>query len=72
MMAAIAAHMKIGFELAIEQHLLAARAFVPEILRYRLPGNNRPDLRQDEIGQPTHRRLVAGRRRLVEPPSLSA
>ena len=60
MMAAIAADVKIGFELAIKQHLLAARAFVPEIVRHRLPGDDRPDLRQDEIGQPAHRRLVAG------------
>src|SRR5271167_1256643 len=69
MMAAVAADMKIGFELAIEQHLLAARAFVPEIFRHRLPGDDRPDLRQHEIGEPAHRGLVAARRWLVEPTS---
>src|SRR5438552_16411438 len=67
MVAAIAADMEIGFEVARKQHLLASRAFLPEIVRHRLLGDNRPDLRQDEIGQPIHRRLVAGRRLLVEP-----
>src|SRR5438270_13598691 len=68
MMAAVAANMKIGFELAIKQHLLAAWAFVPEIFRHPLPGDDCPDLRQNKIGEPAHRRLVAGRRCLVEPP----
>src|SRR5438067_13921631 len=68
MLAAVAANMKIGFELAIKQHLFAARAFVPEIFRHPLPGDDRPDLRQNKIGEPAHRRLVAGCRCLVEPP----
>ena len=66
MMTAIAADVKVGIELALKQHLLAARAFVPEIVRHRLPGDDRPDLRQHDIGQPAHGRLVAGRRGLVE------
>src|SRR5438067_13502508 len=71
MLAAVAANMKIGFELAIKQHLLAAWAFVPEIFRHPLPGDDRADLRRHKIGEPAHRRLVAGRRCLVEAPSLS-
>ena len=34
MVAAIAANVQIGLQLAVEQHLLAARAFVPEIVRH--------------------------------------
>src|SRR5262245_66235735 len=59
MMPAIAADMQIGLELAIKQHLFAARAFVPEVVRHRFPANRRADLRQDEIRQPAHRRLLA-------------
>ncbi len=44
------ADIEIGLELAMEEHLAAARAFVPEIVRHLL----RADLRQDEIGQPAH------------------
>ena len=55
---AIAADMEIGFELATKQHLLAARALRPQIVRYRLLGDDRPNLRQDEVGQPIHRRPV--------------
>src|SRR5208282_5647538 len=64
--AAIAADVEIGFELAIKQHLLATRAFRPQILRHRLLGHDCADLRQDEIGEPIHRRLVTGWRWLVD------
>jgi hypothetical protein len=49
--AAIATDVEIGFELAIKQHLLAARAFLPQIVRNRLLGDDRPDLRQDIFGR---------------------
>jgi hypothetical protein len=65
-MAAIATDVEIGFELAIKQHLLAARAFRPQIFRNRLFGDDRPDLGQDVVAQPIHRRLVAGWRPFVE------
>ncbi len=54
MVPAIAADEQVRLELAVEQHLLAARAFVPEIVRHALPGDDRPDLRQHEIGEPVH------------------
>jgi hypothetical protein len=41
--------MEIGFELAIKQHLLAARTFVPEIVRHRFSADSRSDFRQDKI-----------------------
>src|SRR5262249_32204491 len=69
MMPAIAADMEIGFELAVKQHLLAAGTLRPQIVQNRFFGDDRPDLWQDEVAQPIHRRLVAGRRSLVEPPS---
>ena len=59
MMAAAAADVEIGLELAMEQHLPAARAFVPEIVRHLALGDDGADLRQDEIGEPVHGRAAA-------------
>src|SRR5262245_23301685 len=66
MCAAIAAHMKISLDLAVEQHLLAAGAFVPEIVRDRLSGDDRANLRQHKIAQPAHRWVLSGSRLFVE------
>ena len=54
MMPAMAAHLQIGRQLAMKQHLLATRAFLPQIVGHVLAGEG-PDLRQDVIGQPVHR-----------------
>ena len=53
-LAAVVAYLEIGRQLAMEQHLLAARAFFPQIVGHVLAGQG-PDLRQDVIGQPVHR-----------------
>src|SRR5215470_3684222 len=58
MVSAITAHEQVRLELAVKQHLFAARAFVPEILRDVLLGDDRPDLRQDEVGEPVHQPLA--------------
>ena len=52
-MPAIAAHLEIGRELAMEQHLLATRALAPQIVGHVL-ARQRTDLRQHVIGQPVH------------------
>ncbi len=54
MMAAIAADMEIGLELAVEQHLLAGWAFLPQIVRRPLLADDRADFGQDKIGEPAH------------------
>src|SRR6516225_3028464 len=66
MVAAITADVKIGLELSVEQHLFAARAFVPEVVRHRVPAHRRPDFWQDKICEPAHRRLLTCRIVLVE------
>src|SRR5215470_1465407 len=66
MCAASAAHMKIRLELAVEQHLLAAGAFVPEIVRDRLSRDDRANLRQHKIAEPAHRWVLSGSRLFVE------
>ena len=53
MMAAIAADIEIGLELAVEQHLLAGRAFLStDCPASSLLADDRADFGQDEIGQP--------------------
>ena len=61
MMAAVTANIKICLELAIKEHLLAAWAFLPEVFWRRLFRNDAPDLWQHEVGEPVHRRPLAGR-----------
>src|SRR6516162_5040490 len=65
-MAAIAANVEIFLELALKQHLLAARALRPQIVRNRLLTDDCPDLWQDEVAEPIHRRLLTARRAFVE------
>src|SRR5579883_486021 len=57
-MAATAADEEIGLEVAVEQHLAATRAFVPEILRHIFLRHDGADLRQDEVGKPAHRKTA--------------
>src|SRR5947207_10988212 len=56
MVAAVVTDIEALREVTVEQHLLAGRAFAPEVVRHVL-ARQRADLRQDVIGQPTH--LVA-------------
>src|SRR5439155_15626612 len=53
MVAAMAADLEMRRQLAMKQHLLAARAFAPQIVRHVLAGEG-ADLRQHVIGQPVH------------------
>src|SRR4029077_8436328 len=63
MMAAMGADPLVRLELAVEDHLAAGRALVPEIVgRVRLADQG-TDLRPDEVGEPAHAaplRLRAG------------
>src|SRR5260221_2741232 len=63
---------EIGLELAVKQHLAAARAFVPEIVRHLLLGDDGTDLGQDEVRQPAHRDAPPAGRRAARTPAASA
>src|SRR3546814_4740032 len=52
--AAMRADMQVRFEIAVENHLPAVRAFVPEVVRYVLLLHQRTDLGPHEVGQPVH------------------
>src|SRR5262249_29188365 len=52
--AAMGADMQRRLQLAVEDHLAALRAFVPEVVRHVGLAHEGPQLRPDEIGQPAH------------------
>ena len=54
MVAAVAANVEIGVELAVEQHLLAARTLFPQIVRHVLFADDGADLGQNKVGEPAH------------------
>jgi hypothetical protein len=43
----------------MEQHLLAGRALVPQIVRHRALGEQGADFRSDDVCQPAHARGIA-------------
>src|SRR5258708_30934151 len=55
MVAAAAADVQACLKIAVEQHLPAIRAFVPEIVGHVLLGDNGANLGENEIGEPVHR-----------------
>src|SRR5260370_27719425 len=54
-MAAMRADALGRFEIAMEDHLLAIAALLPEVVRHFLLAHQGTDLRPDEIGEPVHR-----------------
>ena len=52
--AAMRAHPRVRLEVAVENHLGAGRALVPEVLGHLRLAHEGADLRPDEIGQPVH------------------
>jgi hypothetical protein len=53
-MAAMRADFPRGFKLAMEDHLLALRTLVPEVVRRLLAPEQGADARADEFGEPVH------------------
>ena len=52
--AAMGTHLAVGREVAVEDHLLAGRALVPQVVRHGRPGEQGADLRSDVFGEPAH------------------
>ncbi len=53
-MAAMRADLQVRDKVPVEDHLLAGRALVPEVLRHLAPREQGADLRADEFAQPAH------------------
>src|SRR5258706_3342892 len=59
--AAMGAHAQCCFQLAVEDHLAALAAFIPEVVRHLGAADQRLQLRTNEIGEPAHLPLLACR-----------
>src|SRR5260370_399198 len=63
---------EIGLELAVKQHLAAARALVPQIVRDLFLGDDGADLGEDKVGEPAHRAALVPPRAARTPAARAA